>query len=350
MSAEKLRPSTILETCRFVLILTQLTTWSGQRGDRLRLALEEQQKRRIAQQQILDWLSDTQVKLQREPAVTIEDILDGNSIISSVVDIESQGPHDADVVTPRTNGDRSSTIAPAPSSIGDSLTPSYRTLSLHEITEPELVERLLAEQAEIEKQFESRKPDYDAILKHSKRRQTSKLPVPSNAAGTAVSAKPSRGGTVVPFRTGLPRAPPGRGPSRPEIVPTSSENPFVSPSVNELYNRWNAAQRTLQTRRARLEERMAYLSEVEKMKDFDFEEWRRRYVGWLNSNKARVIDLFHRKDQDRDGRLTRAEFIDGILEMSKFLVKKRSMHFSLISFIEILIVLIFYGNRVLHCN
>ncbi|THD21574.1 Microtubule-actin cross-linking factor 1 isoforms 1/2/3/5, partial [Fasciola hepatica] len=294
---------------------TDLTTWSSQRGDRLRLALEEQQKRRIAQQQLLEWLADIQVKLEREPVVAIEDILDGNSIVSSGVDMESQGPRDGDILPLHTNGDQNKATN-APSSIGESLAPSsYRTLSLHEINEPELVERLLAEHAETEKEFESRKPDYDAVIKHSKRRQISKLPVPS-ITGVAASNKPGRG-AMVPFRTGLPRTPFGRGLSRQETAPTHSESPFVSPSVNELYSRWNAAQRTLQARRTRLQERLAYLSEVEKMKDFDFEEWRRRYVGWLNSNKARVIDLFHRKDQDRDGRLTRAEFIDGILEMNE---------------------------------
>ncbi|VDP70097.1 unnamed protein product [Echinostoma caproni] len=293
---------------------TDLTTWSSQRGDRLRLALEEQQKRRTIQQQLLEWLANTQSKLDREPAIAVEDILDGSSVISSGVDLESQGLRDADILASHTNGDHPIAPGAATSSIGESLAPSsYRTLSLHEITEPELIERLLAEHAELEKEFEARKPDYDAVLKHSKRRQVSKLPTPV-ISGTAGSNKAGRGGAV-PFRTGLPRSTPGRGQLRPETAIAQSENPFISSSVNELYGRWNTAERALQARRNRLQERLVYLSEVEKMKDFDFEEWRRRYVAWLNANKARVIDLFRRKDHDRDGRLTRAEFIDGILEM-----------------------------------
>lgn len=56
----------------------------------------------------------------------------------------------------------------------------------------------------------------------------------------------------------------------------------------------------------------------EKMKNFDFDDWRRRYMRWMNHNKSRVMDFFRRQDKDHDGKVTRQEFIDGIMASSKF--------------------------------
>lgn len=64
---------------------------------------------------------------------------------------------------------------------------------------------------------------------------------------------------------------------------------------------------------------MSFIKQVERLKNFDFEEWRKRYLRWMNHNKARIMDFFRRQDRDRDGRVTRQEFIDGILVSSKLL-------------------------------
>jgi len=53
------------------------------------------------------------------------------------------------------------------------------------------------------------------------------------------------------------------------------------------------------------------------MKHFDFDEWRRRYMRWMNDNKSRVMDFFRKQDRDHDGKITRQEFIDGILQSSE---------------------------------
>ena len=49
------------------------------------------------------------------------------------------------------------------------------------------------------------------------------------------------------------------------------------------------------------------------MKNFSFDEWRLRYMKWHNHKKSRVNDFFRHQDKDHDGKLTRKEFIDGIL-------------------------------------
>jgi len=56
--------------------------------------------------------------------------------------------------------------------------------------------------------------------------------------------------------------------------------------------------------------------QIERMKHFDFDEWRQRYMRWMNDNKSRVMDFFRKQDRDHDGKVTRQEFIDGILQSS----------------------------------
>ena len=53
--------------------------------------------------------------------------------------------------------------------------------------------------------------------------------------------------------------------------------------------------------------------ELDKLKNFSFDEWRQRYMKWHNHKKSRVNDFFRHQDKDHDGKLTRKEFIDGIL-------------------------------------
>ena len=41
------------------------------------------------------------------------------------------------------------------------------------------------------------------------------------------------------------------------------------------------------------------------MKNFDWEEWRKRFLKHHNNKKSRVTDLFRKLDEDGDGFLTR---------------------------------------------
>lgn len=41
---------------------------------------------------------------------------------------------------------------------------------------------------------------------------------------------------------------------------------------------------------------------------------------WMNHKKSRVMDFFRRIDKDQDGKITRQEFIDGILASSECLL------------------------------
>jgi hypothetical protein len=57
---------------------------------------------------------------------------------------------------------------------------------------------------------------------------------------------------------------------------------------------------------------------LERLKDFNFEEWRKRYMNWIKDNRARIMDFFRRQDKDHDGKISREEFIVGILQSSRF--------------------------------
>ena len=40
-------------------------------------------------------------------------------------------------------------------------------------------------------------------------------------------------------------------------------------------------------------------------------------MNWIKDNRARIMDFFRRQDKDHDGKISREEFIDGILQSSK---------------------------------
>ncbi|KAF8565826.1 hypothetical protein P879_04430, partial [Paragonimus westermani] len=279
---------------------TDLVNWSSQRGDRLQIATDEQRRRKLLSSELMEWITTTQRHVDREPTITFEDpvkdatvrVASANGHIPWDLKTDKSEPSSVEV------SDKVITVSP---SVGEASTvATFRTLPLSEITEPQLIERLLSEQTELEQEVEVRRSVLESILKHAKRRSISRVPVP-------------RTSTVRRGRSAF--KPPGRLPISRTSEPVNPEPTFVSASANHLYHRWNHLERSLQNRRSRLQDRLAYLKEVEKMKNFQFENWRQRYVAWLNQNKARVVDLFHRKDKDRDGRLTYSEFIDGILEM-----------------------------------
>ena len=51
--------------------------------------------------------------------------------------------------------------------------------------------------------------------------------------------------------------------------------------------------------------------ELEKVKNFDWEEWRKRYLKFNNNKKSRVQDFFRKLDEDGDGYCPRDEFCRG---------------------------------------
>lgn len=75
----------------------------------------------------------------------------------------------------------------------------------------------------------------------------------------------------------------------------------------------------------RLKDKLNYLQELEKVKNFNWEDWRKRYLKHHNNKKSRVQDFFRKLDDDGDGYCPRDEFIDGILK-AKFPSSKLEMN------------------------
>lgn len=73
-------------------------------------------------------------------------------------------------------------------------------------------------------------------------------------------------------------------------------------------------------------DQLEHCKEMEKMKTFEFDEWRNRFLNWLKSRKARVLDFFKQMDTDNDGKLTRDQFIEGFLK-SKFTTSRMELEY-----------------------
>lgn len=53
---------------------------------------------------------------------------------------------------------------------------------------------------------------------------------------------------------------------------------------------------------------------MERLRSFNFDTWRMQYVRWMKNNRTRIMDFFHRQDTDGDGKVTRKQFIEGIIK------------------------------------
>lgn len=69
-----------------------------------------------------------------------------------------------------------------------------------------------------------------------------------------------------------------------------------------------------------------FFVQLKEFANFDFDVWRKRYMRWMNHKKSRVMDFFRRIDKDQDGKVTRQEFIEGILSSSKCYILTTEQH------------------------
>merc|ERR1711963_503478 len=107
-----------------------------------------------------------------------------------------------------------------------------------------------------------------------------------------------------------PRFPEGRKGSRASVSQQDNRNP----RAKALWEKWRHVWMMAWERDRRLKEKLNYLHELEKVKNFDWDDWRKRFLKHHNNKKSRVTDLFRKLDEDGDGFLTRDDFIDGILK------------------------------------
>ncbi|KAM9775744.1 microtubule-actin cross-linking factor 1 isoform 17-T17 [Syngnathus typhle] len=106
--------------------------------------------------------------------------------------------------------------------------------------------------------------------------------------------------------------------------PASMQVSGTNPRLNHLCARWQQVWLLALDRQRKLNDALDRLEELKEFANFDFDVWRKKYMRWMNHKKSRVMDFFRRIDKDQDGKITRQEFIDGILA-SKFPTSKLEM-------------------------
>ncbi|KAM9076059.1 dystonin isoform 1-T1 [Megaptera novaeangliae] len=173
--------------------------------------------------------------------------------------------------------------------------------------EIEEVKALIAEHQTFMEEMTRKQPDVDKVTKTYKRRVAD----PSLQSHIPVLDK---------GRAGRKRFPAS------SFYPSGSQTQIETknPRVNLLVSKWQQVWLLALERRRKLNDALDRLEELREFANFDFDVWRKKYMRWMNHKKSRVMDFFRRIDKDQDGKITRQEFIDGILS-SKFPTSRLEM-------------------------
>ncbi|XP_075001352.1 dystonin isoform X3 [Calonectris borealis] len=174
--------------------------------------------------------------------------------------------------------------------------------------EIEEVKALIAEHQTFMEEMTRKQPDVDKVTKTYKRKALEPTPVQSHIP------------VLDKGRAGRKRSP------TPGIYPSAAQAQIETknPRVNLLVSKWQQVWLLALERRRKLNDALDRLEELREFANFDFDVWRKKYMRWMNHKKSRVMDFFRRIDKDQDGKITRQEFIDGILS-SKFPTSRLEM-------------------------
>ncbi|XP_010616201.1 dystonin isoform X4 [Fukomys damarensis] len=174
--------------------------------------------------------------------------------------------------------------------------------------EIEELKALIAEHQSFMEEMTRKQPDVDKVTKTYKRRGADP---PSLQSHIPVLDK---------GRAGKKRFPAS------SLYPSGSQTQIETknPRVNLLVSKWQQVWLLALERRRKLNDALDRLEELREFANFDFDIWRKKYMRWMNHKKSRVMDFFRRIDKDQDGKITRQEFIDGILS-SKFPTSRLEM-------------------------
>ncbi|XP_065600701.1 microtubule-actin cross-linking factor 1 isoform X5 [Cyrtonyx montezumae] len=166
------------------------------------------------------------------------------------------------------------------------------------------VKALITEHQSFMEEMTRKQPDVDRVTKTYKRKAT----------------EPPHGALIEKSRSSRKSLTQAAPPSMPIISQSETKNP----RINQLSARWQQVWLLALERQRKLNDALDRLEELKEFANFDFDVWRKKYMRWMNHKKSRVMDFFRRIDKDQDGKITRQEFIDGILA-SKFPTTKLEM-------------------------
>ncbi|XP_034965644.1 dystonin isoform X27 [Zootoca vivipara] len=170
------------------------------------------------------------------------------------------------------------------------------------------VKALIAEHQTFMEEMTRKQPDVDKVTKTHKRKAADSGPIHSHIP------------VLDKGRGGRKRSP------TPSMYPSGAQAQIETknPRVNLLVSKWQQVWLLALERRRKLNDALDRLEELKEFANFDFDIWRKKYMRWMNHKKSRVMDFFRRIDKDQDGKITRQEFIDGILS-SKFPTSRLEM-------------------------
>uniref|UniRef100_A0A8C4JUC7 EF-hand domain-containing protein n=1 Tax=Dromaius novaehollandiae TaxID=8790 RepID=A0A8C4JUC7_DRONO len=166
------------------------------------------------------------------------------------------------------------------------------------------VKALIAEHQSFMEEMTRKQPDVDRVTKTYKRKAT----------------EPTHGPFIEKSRSNRKSL----SQAAPPAMPIISQSETKNPRINQLSARWQQVWLLALERQRKLNDALDRLEELKEFANFDFDVWRKKYMRWMNHKKSRVMDFFRRIDKDQDGKITRQEFIDGILA-SKFPTTKLEM-------------------------
>ncbi|XP_055390515.1 dystonin isoform X43 [Condylostylus longicornis] len=169
------------------------------------------------------------------------------------------------------------------------------------------LEQLIADHKEFMENTARRQPEVDRACKPKQPLAgTKEARKPSRPSKTPVRISPSRDRDT-PDRVRLPHYGPRFSPSN---VP---EAEFRSPRAKLLWDKWRHVWMLAWERQRRLHEHLLYLQDVERVRNFNWEDWRKRFLKHINNKKSRLTDLYRKMDKTNDGLIPRDVFIDGII-------------------------------------
>merc|ERR1740116_41846 len=184
----------------------------------------------------------------------------------------------------------------------------------------EIIRELIVEHQGFMDGLTERQPEIDNVCKPMRPKSTA--PSSRRTSKAKGPGRVSEADRTTPDRRGGPRFGDRKG-SRASV--SQGEGGIKNPRAKALWDKWRHVWMMAWERDRRLKDKLNYLQELEKVKNFNWEEWRKRYLKHHNNKKSRVQDFFRKLDDDGDGYCPRDEFIDGILK-AKFPSSKLEMN------------------------
>ncbi|XP_035224503.1 microtubule-actin cross-linking factor 1-like isoform X1 [Stegodyphus dumicola] len=172
------------------------------------------------------------------------------------------------------------------------------------------LDELIKEHQTFMNDMSKRQTDVEKISKAFSPKRQNKGLLPSHGKEKTKEKIP-RSSTPASFKTSTP-------------LRSHLDSDIKHPRAKLLLDKWRSVWLLAMERQRRLQDKYNYLLELDRIKHFDFNEWRKRYLGWMNNKKSRIMDQFRKIDKNNDGKVTKQEFIDGILK-SKFATSQLEM-------------------------